>query len=893
MINCTKRSQSLILVCVLSLSAFAATDVVDGGWDQLPGILENIKTPTFPNRDFDITRFGAKADGQTDCTAAIKQAIAQCHAAGGGRVLVPGPGTYYTGPVHLKSNVHLEVAKGATLLFSDNFMDYLPPVLVRWEGEECYSLSPLIYANDCENIAITGQGTLRGNGRTWWNWRKRDGDPYRAANNIKKEWSQSSKPVTERILAKENFHWCPTFIGPYNSKNVLIEGLTLIDGPFWNVHPVYCQSVIVRNLTIRNHGPNGDGCNPDSCQYVLIEGCLFDTGDDCIAIKSGKNNDGRRVNRPSEYIIVRNCIMKEGHGGVVMGSEMTGGVRNVYAENCAMDSPNLDRALRIKTNSVRGGTVENVYMRNVKVGQVADAVFKVNFQYGEKDTGAFTPMVRNINMENVTCNKSKYGVRIDAYERSPVSGIYLKNCSFMNVEKGNILNHVKDLTVDKVTINGKSVDNRLQASARPNIVLILADDLGVHQLGCYGSDFYETPNIDQLAAEGMRFTNAYAACHVCSPTRASIMTGKYPARLGITDYIPGWEKGPKGARLIQPKWNMHLVLDEVTVAESLKAAGYATGHFGKWHLNVDKKYRPGRAGDPGSQGFDDVLTTHKPKAGPPSKYENDAHHVREITEASVAFIEKNRDRPFFCYVTHNSIHSPQIERETLIAKYKARAGASKGGRLNPIHGAMLETLDKSVGQICTKIKSLGIEQNTVVVFFSDNGQQGPDEGEPFRGSKGNFYEGGIRMPFVIKWPGVTAAGSVCDELMISTDFFPTFNEMAGVTSFAQDVDGISLVPVLQDAKARLGRQAIYWHFPHYRKSSIGPHGAMRKGKYKLVEWYEKSAFAEHGAFELYDLVADPGERKDLARSKARMVKAMSEEFTKWRRQVGAQEMSKK
>ncbi len=461
--NYVKRSWFLVLVCVLSLSTFAATKAPDSGWEQLPAILKNVTAPTFPDRDFDITQFGAKADGNTDCTEAITKAIAKCHEAGGGRVLVPGAGTYYTGPIHLKSNVHLEVSKGATLLFSDNFMDYLPPVLIRWEGEECYSLSPLIYANNCENIAVTGQGILRGNGKTWWDWRKSKGEPYRAANNIKKEWSQGGKPVAERILAKKDFHWCPTFIGPYNSKNILIEGLTLIDGPFWNVHPVYCESVIVRNLTIRNRGPNGDGCNPDSSRYVLIEGCLFDTGDDCIAIKSGKNTDGRRINRPSEYIIVRNCTMKEGHGGVVMGSEMTGSVRNVYAEGCEMDSPNLERALRIKTNSVRGGTVENVYMRNVKVGQVADAVFKVNFLYGEKDTGEFTPTVRNINMENVTCNKSKYGVRIDAYERSPVSGLHLKNCRFMNVREGNILNHVKNLKVDNVKINGTSVDDNLEA----------------------------------------------------------------------------------------------------------------------------------------------------------------------------------------------------------------------------------------------------------------------------------------------------------------------------------------------------------------------------------------------------------------------------------------------
>lgn len=429
-------------------------------------------------------------------------------------------------------------------------------------------------------------------------------------------------------------------------------------------------------------------------------------------------------------------------------------------------------------------------------------------------------------------------------------------------------------------------------ASKPNIVLILADDLGVHQLGCYGSGFYETPYVDKLAKEGMRFTNAYAACHVCSPTRASIMTGKYPARLGITDFIPG-RKDPKDSRLVQPKWNMRLELEEITIAESLKTAGYATGHFGKWHLNLDKKYELGRPCDPGSQGFDDVLTTHKPNAGPPSKYKNDAHHVREITERSVAFIEKNKDKPFLCYVTHNSIHSPELERKALIEKYKNRPGSQHKGRLNPVQAAMLEILDKSVGTICDKIKELGIERNTIVIFFSDNGQLGPDEGELYRGSKGNFYEGGIRMPLVVKWPGVTPASSVCDEVMISTDFFPTFNDIAGVSSTAKNVDGISLVPVLKNPNAKLGRKAVYWHFPHYRSKGIFPHGAMRKGKYKLIEWYEKSAFGEEGAFELYDLVSDPKEQKNLAASKPKMVKQMSAEFTKWRKHVGAQEMTKK
>jgi uncharacterized sulfatase len=205
-----------------------------------------------------------------------------------------------------------------------------------------------------------------------------------------------------------------------------------------------------------------------------------------------------------------------------------------------------------------------------------------------------------------------------------------------------------------------------QSTQKPNIIFILADDLGRHQIGAYGSTFYETPHIDRLAKNGMKFSNAYAASPVCSPTRASIMTGKHPARLHLTDYIPG--RSSKNSKLITPDWKKELPLGEITIAEVLKDAGYATGHFGKWHLNKNKKYKLGRPGDPGSQGFDVVLTTHKPGAGPKSKFDEDWHHVREITERSVAFIKKNKDQPFFCYVTHNTIHDPEIEKKSLIEK---------------------------------------------------------------------------------------------------------------------------------------------------------------------------------------------------------------------------------
>ena len=425
---------------------------------------------------------------------------------------------------------------------------------------------------------------------------------------------------------------------------------------------------------------------------------------------------------------------------------------------------------------------------------------------------------------------------------------------------------------------------------KPNIVFILADDLGLHQLGCYGSRFYETSNIDGLASTGMRFTNAYAACPVCSPTRASIMTGKYPARLHLTDYIPG--RAPKDRKLVTPEWTKFLDTEEVTIAESLKQAGYVTGHFGKWHLNVDKKYKPGRPGDPGSQGFDDVLTTHKPGAGPKSRYEQDWHHVRQITERAVGFIERNKKKPFFCYLTHNSIHDPEIEKESLIEKYSSKAGAKVKGRNNPKQAAMLETLDKSVGTIIDKLKELNLEKNTLVVFFSDNGQLGPKQGQPFRGSKGDLYEGGIRMPLIFRHPGVVPPGSVCKEVVISTDFFPTFNEIACASNATANIDGVSLIRLLKDPEAKLDREAIYWHFPHYHDSGLGPQGAIRSGRYKLIEWFARSTFNDKGAFELYDLINDPGEQKDLVDDLPELTVELSKKLGAWRKQVGAQMMKK-
>jgi len=454
-LKCAAFAQSEILLVVFIIGLLVGPACrVNAGWEQVSEIQSKINAPKFPDRDFKITDYGAVGDGQTDCTEAFKKAISDAQKAGGGRVVVEA-GSFLTGAIHLKSNVNLHISEDAVIKFSVDPNMYLPVVYTRFEGVECMNYSPLVYAYKQENIAITGKGTLDGQAsyENWWGWTKTAGDDIRESRSQ----GETGVLVEERVFGAGK-KLRPNMIQPYKCKNVLIEGVTFRNSPMWHLHPVLSTNVTVRNVKVIGHGPNNDGCNPESCKDVLIEGCYFDTGDDCIAIKAGRNNDGRRVNVASENIVIRNCEMKDGHGGVVIGSEMTGGARNVFAENCTMDSPNLDRALRIKTNSVRGGTVESIYMRNVTIGEVAEAVLKINFYYGEGDTGDYPPMVRNINMENVTSKKSRYALSIRAYDRSPATDIHLKNCTFDNVERANVLEGVKNLTLENVKINGEVVN---------------------------------------------------------------------------------------------------------------------------------------------------------------------------------------------------------------------------------------------------------------------------------------------------------------------------------------------------------------------------------------------------------------------------------------------------
>jgi polygalacturonase len=431
------------------------------GWDIVPGILRRIVPPTFPSREFDITRYGAKGDGTTDCSEAFTRAIAACAQAGGGRVTVPA-GRYVTGPLRLRSNVELHVVKEGTIAFHRDPARYLPAVFTRWEGVELMGYSPLISAFEQENIAITGDGALDGQAdeTNWWPWNGKpeygwkSGDPrQKEARDRLFQMAEQGIAVSQRVFG-DGSYLRPQFVQPYRCRNVLVDGVTIRRSPMWEIHPVLCTNVTVRNVKIATHGPNNDGCNPESCRDVLIEGCEFDTGDDCIAIKSGRNADGRRLKTPSENLIIRNCRMKDGHGGVTIGSEISGGVRNVFAERCTMDSPQLDRALRFKNNAMRGGTIEHVYMRDVTVGQVADSVLSVDFYYEEGDKGPFTPVVRHVEMKNVTSKKSPYALYLRGFANAPISDVRLIGCRFDGVAKGNVLENVQGLTYTDVRING-------------------------------------------------------------------------------------------------------------------------------------------------------------------------------------------------------------------------------------------------------------------------------------------------------------------------------------------------------------------------------------------------------------------------------------------------------
>jgi len=440
--------------CVtLAGPAVAAGQPDAPGWAKADEILGHIHAPQFPDRAFPITDYGAVAGA--DSTGAIGRAIAACHAAGGGRVVVPA-GVFLTGAIKLLSNVDLDLSAGSTLQFSTDPAAYLPVVFTRWEGIECMNYAPFISAFDQENIAVTGSGTLDGSAsaENWWKWtRATDNGPRPFAADAKKlnELADQGVPPEQRIFGAGHF-LRPNFFQPYRCRNVLIEGITIVRSPMWELHPVLCTNFIARHVTISSLGPNNDGCDPESCRYVLLDHCSFTTGDDCIAIKSGRNTDGRRIGVASEDFVIRNCAMKDGHAGVAIGSEISGNCRNVFVEDCTMDSPHLDRVLRLKSNAQRGGVIEDIYMRRIDVGHVSEALLTVDFLYEEGAHGAFPPVVRNIFFDHVTVHASPRVFFVTGFAGATIDGIHVSHSTISGVSAPEVVEQAGRIELDGVEI---------------------------------------------------------------------------------------------------------------------------------------------------------------------------------------------------------------------------------------------------------------------------------------------------------------------------------------------------------------------------------------------------------------------------------------------------------
>lgn len=431
----------------------------DRAWDEAARIVVRVRPPSFPDNVYDVTDFGAVGDGVTDSTAAIRAAIDQCHRAGGGRVLVP-PGEFATGAVHLLSNIDLHVAAGATLLFSRDPAAYLPAVYTRYEGVELWNYSPFIYAYGQRNVAITGRGVIDGRAdfEHWWDWTSGPPPNESPDKALLNRMAADGVPVAERVFGSGHF-LRPNLVQLYSCENVLIEDVTVRDSPMWNIHPVLCRNVTIRSIVVDSpHGPNNDGIDPESCTDVVIEDCRINTGDDCIAFKAGKDADGRRVNAPCQNAVVRNCEMADGNGGVTIGSETTGGVRNVFVRDCRMSSPRLGRAIRIKSNPQRGGRIENIYVHRVEVGEADDAVIEMVLNYANVTTGDFPPDVSGIVISHLTAARAGTALNLKGAEGNPIRDIRLHACRFDDMEERNVVQDVEGLVLDQVWINGERVD---------------------------------------------------------------------------------------------------------------------------------------------------------------------------------------------------------------------------------------------------------------------------------------------------------------------------------------------------------------------------------------------------------------------------------------------------
>ncbi len=436
---------------------------------------------------------------------------------------------------------------------------------------------------------------------------------------------------------------------------------------------------------------------------------------------------------------------------------------------------------------------------------------------------------------------------------------------------------------------------------RPNFIVFLVDDLGWRDLGCFGSDFYETPNLDRFAAGAMKFTDAYAACTVCSPTRAAMMTGMYPARTRVTDYITGGQ--PAKSKLLRPDWNQRLNLEYTTIAEALKAAGYRTAHVGKWHLMPRGKpemndYLPqfhgfdiniggNEWGAPGSYFYPYESSRRNVGKLPPGGKEGD-YLTDQLTREAVKILEAYAGEPFFMYFAYYNVHTPLEGKPDVIEKFKDKLRPGQQ-HTNPTYAAMLASVDDSVGRILATLEELGLADDTVIIFTGDNGgldrRGNPTDNAPLREGKGHVYEGGVREPTIVRWPGVTKSGTVCDEPIITCDYYPTILEIAGVAgdkNHNRQVDGLSIVPLLRDETTQLNRDALYWHYPHYHSGGATPYGSIRARDWKLIEFYEDMRV------ELYHLKDDISESRNIAALYPRKAAELTERLHGWRKKLDAQ-----
>jgi len=422
----------------------------DNGWRQADEIIRQIAVPEFPERDYIITDFGAVGDSRTDCFPAFVRAISKCNQDGGGRIVVPEGTFLINGPIHLKSNVHLYIAKGARLKFSANPEHYLPVVLTKWEGTELYNYSPFIYAYQATNIAITGKGIIDGNAKSSFaTWKpKQDADKL-----LLRQMGNDGVPVNERVFGKG--HWLrPSMIQPFGCKNVLIQGITIVDSPFWVIHPTFCLNVTVRNVRIESWNKNNDGCDPDASVNVLIENSVFYTGDDAIAIKSGRDQDGWRIGQATENVVIRNCELNSLANGLCIGSEMSGGVRNVFMEDCRVKE--AGSTIYFKANLDRGGTIENIWVRNITVKRAKDAFIRFETNYKGHRGNQYPPLFRNFVLESITCLASKrYGIYAVGHPDALLQNVYLKDITVDSAKIPLFIKYAENFQTNNVAINGE------------------------------------------------------------------------------------------------------------------------------------------------------------------------------------------------------------------------------------------------------------------------------------------------------------------------------------------------------------------------------------------------------------------------------------------------------